>query len=30
MTLQGCGHVPFHDDPETVAAVLLAGSAEAG
>ena len=30
VTLQGCGHVPFHDDPETVAAVLLAGSAEAG
>ena len=30
VALQGCGHVPFHDDPETVAAVLLAGSAEAG
>ena len=28
VTLQGCGHVPFHDDPETVAAVLLAGSRE--
>ena len=27
VALQGCGHVPFHDDPETVAAVLLAGSA---
>ncbi len=28
VALPGCGHVPFHDDPETVAAVLLAGSAE--
>jgi pimeloyl-ACP methyl ester carboxylesterase len=28
VALQGCGHVPFHDDPETVAAVLLAGSRE--
>ena len=28
VTLQGCGHVPFHDDPEAVAAVLLAGSRE--
>jgi pimeloyl-ACP methyl ester carboxylesterase len=25
--LPGCGHVPFADDPATVAAVLLAGSA---
>ena len=24
----GCGHVPCHDDPEAVAAVLLAGSRE--
>jgi pimeloyl-ACP methyl ester carboxylesterase len=30
VSLPGCGHVPFHDDPETVAAVLLAGSAEGG
>ena len=29
VALQGCGHVPFHDDPEAVAAVLLAGSGEA-
>ena len=28
VTLRGCGHVPFNDDPETVAAVLLAGSRE--
>jgi pimeloyl-ACP methyl ester carboxylesterase len=28
VALQGCGHVPFHDDPETVAAALLAGSRE--
>ena len=26
VTLRGCGHVPCHDDPETVAAVMLAGS----
>jgi pimeloyl-ACP methyl ester carboxylesterase len=26
VALRGCGHVPCHDDPETVAAVLLAGS----
>jgi pimeloyl-ACP methyl ester carboxylesterase len=26
VTLHGCGHVPFHDDPEQVAAVLLAGT----
>jgi pimeloyl-ACP methyl ester carboxylesterase len=26
VTLRGCGHVPCHDDPEAVAAVLLAGS----
>jgi pimeloyl-ACP methyl ester carboxylesterase len=30
VTLQRCGHVPFHDDPEAVATVLLAGSREAG
>jgi pimeloyl-ACP methyl ester carboxylesterase len=24
--LPGCGHLPFHDDPEAVAAVLFAGS----
>jgi pimeloyl-ACP methyl ester carboxylesterase len=30
VVLRGCGHVPFHDDPEAVAAVLLAGSREAG
>jgi pimeloyl-ACP methyl ester carboxylesterase len=30
VALQGCGHVPCHDDPEAVAAVLLAGSREAG
>ncbi|MGZ6144078.1 MAG: alpha/beta fold hydrolase [Myxococcales bacterium] len=28
VALHGCGHVPFHDDPEAVAAVLLAGSRE--
>jgi pimeloyl-ACP methyl ester carboxylesterase len=27
VTLPGCGHAPFHDDPELVAAVLLAGAA---
>jgi pimeloyl-ACP methyl ester carboxylesterase len=27
VALRGCGHVPFHDDPEAVAAVLLAASA---
>ena len=26
VTLTGCGHVPFHDDPEQVATVVLAGS----
>jgi pimeloyl-ACP methyl ester carboxylesterase len=26
VALQGCGHVPFHDDAQTVAAVLLDGS----
>ena len=26
VALRGCGHLPFHDDPEAVAAVLLAGS----
>jgi pimeloyl-ACP methyl ester carboxylesterase len=26
VALRGCGHVPCHDDPATVAAVLLAGS----
>jgi pimeloyl-ACP methyl ester carboxylesterase len=26
VTLRGCGHLPFHDDPAAVAAVLLAGS----
>jgi pimeloyl-ACP methyl ester carboxylesterase len=26
VALPGCGHVPCHDDPEAVAAVLLAGS----
>jgi pimeloyl-ACP methyl ester carboxylesterase len=30
VALHGCGHVPFLDDPQTVAAVLLAGSGEAG
>ncbi len=25
-TLQGCGHVPFYDDPQQVAGVLLEGS----
>jgi pimeloyl-ACP methyl ester carboxylesterase len=30
IALKGCGHVPFHDDPEAVAAVLLAGSREGG
>lgn len=28
VVLKGCGHVPCHDDPEAVAAVLLAGSGE--
>jgi pimeloyl-ACP methyl ester carboxylesterase len=28
VALRGCGHVPCHDDPETVAAVLLAASRE--
>lgn len=27
VTLPGCGHAPFHDDPELVASVLLAGAA---
>jgi pimeloyl-ACP methyl ester carboxylesterase len=27
VALRGCGHVPFHDDPETVAAVMLSSSA---
>jgi len=26
VTLTGCGHVPFHDDPQQVATVVLAGS----
>jgi pimeloyl-ACP methyl ester carboxylesterase len=26
VTLRGCGHVPFHDDPQQVADVLLAGT----
>jgi pimeloyl-ACP methyl ester carboxylesterase len=26
VALRGCGHLPFHDDPQAVAAVLLAGS----
>ena len=26
VALKGCGHVPCHDDPDAVAAVLLAGS----
>jgi pimeloyl-ACP methyl ester carboxylesterase len=26
VALRGCGHLPFHDDPEAVAAVLLSGS----
>jgi pimeloyl-ACP methyl ester carboxylesterase len=26
VTLRGCGHLPFSDDPEQVAAVLLAGA----
>ena len=30
VALPGCGHVPFHDDPETVAAVLLAGEPRRG
>jgi pimeloyl-ACP methyl ester carboxylesterase len=28
VALHGCGHVPCHDDPDAVAAVLLAGSRE--
>jgi pimeloyl-ACP methyl ester carboxylesterase len=28
VALRGCGHVPCHDDPEAVAAVLLAASRE--
>ena len=28
VALKGCGHVPCSDDPEAVAAVLLAGSRE--
>jgi pimeloyl-ACP methyl ester carboxylesterase len=27
VSLPGCGHVPFHDDPEAVAGVILAASA---
>ena len=27
VTLRGCGHVPFHDDPDQVAQVVLDGSA---
>ena len=26
VALPGCGHVPFHDDPEGVAAMMLAAS----
>jgi pimeloyl-ACP methyl ester carboxylesterase len=26
VALRGCGHLPFHDDPDAVAAVLIAGS----
>jgi pimeloyl-ACP methyl ester carboxylesterase len=28
VALKGCGHVPCHDDPEAVAAVLLSASRE--
>lgn len=30
LTLTGCGHVPFYDDPDQVARVLLEGSSGAG
>ena len=30
LTLRGCGHLPFHDDPEAVTAVLLSGSLPVG